>query len=481
MGLWPPHQPGRATESMEDRITVKVLQRVGATIVLLLSVRLVSADRVDDIVSATMKEAQIPGLSVIVTRQGKVIKHKAYGMANLEVDAAASTDSVFEIGSVTKQFTSVLVMQEVEKGALKLDESIASVVPELPEGWKAVTLRQCLTHTGGLPEYLALGISLRSDYGRAELIEKVGKRPLDFEPGLTWSYSNTGYFLAGMALEEVTGKEWKELVQSRIFDVLGMKRSFIQSPFKVVKGRASGYTGQQQKLNSETLRYATAYSAGAILSTTGDLAKWDAAQGSSVLLSAASWRELWTPIKLNSGRPYPYGLGWAVEERQGQRCYSHGGNTFGFSSMITKLPEHGLSVIALANAAGQDLSALTWEVAKSFLPSKTLQVRPAKPIEIDRFRLSAIQSGIEAICDSKPTSAALDPEITAMMKTSRGRAGGPLMRIALGRIVRIVAYSQRPEGKDTWYEIDVVAEKETLPAKVLIGSDNRLVRFDVGG
>lgn len=440
------------------------------------------ADAVDNIVRATMQAQGMPGASVIITQDGKVVKHTAYGISNLELDAKVTTDSVFEIGSITKQFTAMLVMQEVERGTLKLDSPLEKTLSELPTAWHGVTLRQCLNHTAGLPEYLGLGISLRADYGRMELLEKIGDRPLDFVPGLTWSYSNTGYLLAGMALERATGREWKELVAKRIFEPLGMRHSYVQAPSQVIKGRATGYAGGRRPLNAEILRYSTAYAAGAILSTTGDMAKWDAAQGSPALLSSAGWREIWNPAKLNSGRTYGYGLGWVVNRLHGVRAYGHGGNTFGFSSFFTKLPEYNLSVIVLANLGGVDLSELSWKIASAYLPKSSVQTRPSKPVEhVDPVETESLKRALNDVLERKLDSGNLDPELVAFLSTIRGRSFGPQLRLSIGKIKDLRILERTQEGTDTRFVVDIIGEKERTPAQLLAGPGLRLVRITLGG
>src|SRR5205085_5171144 len=179
-------------------------------------------DKVDEFVKAEMQKSRIPGLSITVVKNGEVIKAKGYGLANVELNVPTAPETVYQSGSVGKQFTATLVMMLVEEGKLSLDDHISKYIADAPDIWKEITIRHLLTHTSGISNKLYDQINMRQDYAEDELVKKIAAVPLDFQPGEKWNYSNPGYVMLGVLIHKATGKFYGDLLKERIFARLGM-------------------------------------------------------------------------------------------------------------------------------------------------------------------------------------------------------------------------------------------------------------------
>ncbi len=314
--------------------------------------------KVDEAVRVQLKEQKIPGLSLGVMRDGKIIKATGYGLANVELNVPVTPPSIFQTGSVGKQFTATAVMMLVEEGKLGLDDTITKYFPEAPAAWKNVTVRHLLTHTSGIPDYggeestMGKGvINFRQDYTEEELVRKFSAMPMDFQPGEKWKYSNTGYVLLGVLVHRVTGKFYGDFLQERIFQPLGMTSTRIISEADIIPNRSSGYRLVQGELkNQEWVSPSLNTTAdGALYTNVLDLAKWDASLYTEKLLKRASFDQMWTPVKLNSGKTYHYGFGWDVGEVNGHRLLSHDGAWQGFTMSIFRYVDDRLTIVVFTN------------------------------------------------------------------------------------------------------------------------------------
>jgi D-alanyl-D-alanine carboxypeptidase len=252
------------------------------------------ADKIDDYISAQMRRLHIPGLSVAIVRDGRITKAQGYGFANLELKAPATKETVYEIGSNTKQFTAAAIMMLVEDGKVHFEDRITKYFPEAPEAWHGITIRHLLNHTSGIQNHVAVphwldvfrtNLVFETAPPRDELLKMFFKLPLEFQPGETWAYDNTGYYLLGIVVEKVTGKSYWQFLEERIFKPLGMNATRSTDPQPIVPNRASGYEWKNNHFeNRPILLPAIAFSAGSVLSTVEDMAKWDAAPSSEKLL-----------------------------------------------------------------------------------------------------------------------------------------------------------------------------------------------------
>jgi len=308
------------------------------------------ADRVDDYLAAQIAQRQIPGLSLAVIRDGKTIKSQGYGLANLELRVPVIPETVFEIGSLTKQFTATCVMMLVEEGKIALDDPVSKYL-EVPEAWKAITVRHLLTHTSGIKTYTALpGFEASLHLTVRAFIDKLAAHPLTFAPGESFAYCNSGYNLLGFIIEKVSGESYWKFLSARILNPLGMSSTRSRDQKTVILHRASGYERENDALVNRDSDLTDVFSAGAIVSTVPDLVKWNAALDSGKLLKSSSLQQMWTPSKLNSGKISSYGFGWRVDESKGRKNIGHSGSTSGFSASLQRFPDDKLTLIVLCNS-----------------------------------------------------------------------------------------------------------------------------------
>jgi len=335
----------------------------------------VRADKVDNYVKSQMRERHIPGAAIAVVRGGKIVKAEGYGLANVELNVPATKETVFEIGSVTKQITAAAIMLLVEEEIINTNEKISKYLPTAPETWKNVTVQHLLTHTSGIKSYTGLsGFELTKRLKRDEFIKAIGAFPLEFESGERYIYSNSGYNLLGFIIESVSGKSYWDFLRERIFKPLGMNQTANRDPQFVVPNRADGYEWENNKLVGRDYDLTDVFSAGAIVSTVMDLAKWDAALRGDSFLKKESKAQIWTPVVFNDGKAYPYGFGWNVTEFRGHKLFSHGGQTAGFSANISRYVDDNLTVITLTNLGDIGLgSVISRGVAKIYLPDISLR------------------------------------------------------------------------------------------------------------
>jgi CubicO group peptidase (beta-lactamase class C family) len=310
------------------------------------------ADQVDKIVKDEMAKLRIPGVALVVIQNGKRVKTATYGFSNLELKTPVTPDTVFEMGSITKQFTASCIMILQQEGKLSVDDPISKYLKNTPPSWSKITIRNLLTHTSGIKTYTDLdGFALRLHLTQAQFIAKIGALPLDFQPGDEYSYCNTGFNLLGYIIENVSGQNYWDFLGEHILKPQGMNATTSRDPRVIVPNRADGYeqTADGALINRD-YDLTALFSAGSIVSTIGDMAKWDAALNTGKILSAASKQEMWTPMKLNDGSLHHYGFAWGLTPLEGHRRISHTGETSGFNASFARFPDDKLSVIVLCNS-----------------------------------------------------------------------------------------------------------------------------------
>lgn len=342
-------------------------------LVLCLSVTCLAQDgvatKVDDYVRAELRAQQITGLSLAVMRNGEIVLARGYGMANVEHQVPVKPETIFQSGSMGKQFTATAVMMLVDEGKISLDDKITKYFTDAPESWNKITVRHLLTHTSGMTDY-PRDFDLRRDYTEDELVQRVKSIPLAFEPGEKWSYSNLAYVTLGVLIHKVSGKFYGDFLQERVFKVLGMSTARVISEADIVPNRAAGYrTVNGQLKNQDWVSPSLNTTAdGALYLTVYDMAKWDAALYSEKLLKRASLETMWTPVTLNNGKTHPYGFGWALAEVRGHHIVEHGGSWQGFKSHISRYVDDKLTVVVFANHARANPAKIAHGVAALFNP-----------------------------------------------------------------------------------------------------------------
>jgi CubicO group peptidase (beta-lactamase class C family) len=309
----------------------------------------------DRIIPSEFKAGE-PGGVALVARKGRVIYKKAFGMANVELGVPMKDEMVFNIGSMTKQFTAVAVLQLTEQGKLSLRDEVTKYLPDYPAGGQQITVENLLTHTAGIPASDPEAMTRLQGEKRLvslkEIIATFKGRPLDFAPGTKWSYSNNGYMLLGAIIEKVSGVSYPEYLEKNLFKPAGMAETHFGDDYKLVKNRAASYVysrAESQFLNAANDKVETAYSAGAIQSTAEDLFKWNQAILSNKLIKKESLERAQTEYKLPSGKGTNYGYGWFIGNIQGSPIVEHGGNMGGFMCHAIYLPREDVFVVVLYN------------------------------------------------------------------------------------------------------------------------------------
>lgn len=342
------------------------------------------ADAVDEAVRAAMDAQKIPGLSLAVVKDGRVVRMRGYGFADLEGRVPARPDTLYQIGSVTKCFTAAAVLLLAQDGLLRLDDPLGRLLPEAPAAWRGVTVRQLLNHTAGVPgdtETPQVRAMLTPDFQPMRVLEAHRDASLEFAPGSRWSYSNNGYYLLGLVVEKVSGKGYDAFLAERLFRPLGMASTRLNDLRAVLPRRASGYLHDAAGIvNAESVHPGLPYAAGALVSDVRDLARWEIALSRGEALRPESVRAMWTPTSLPDGTTHPYGLGWMSETVGGRWRVYHTGGIPGFSSIHLRYPDQGVAVVVLCNQL-TGLGGLATTIAGHYLPP----LPGTKPVS---FRLS---------------------------------------------------------------------------------------------
>lgn len=310
-------------------------------------------DALDKQVEEFLVTQNIPGGLVALASKGKILHIKPYGLANVELAVPVSEKTVFEIGSISKQFVAAAALLMAEEGKLKLDDPIHTFLPYLPGEWVGVTMRQLLNHTSGIPDYEEIRSydAYRFRMTPEEVIKIAQSRPVDFEPGQGWYYSNTGYYLASMVLERIDGQPLGKILKGRIFGPLGMNRTRLADPEAIIPNRAAGYWVNKvnELINRNPTETSSTLGAGGLLSNAGDLAKWDAALYGDDFLSAASKAAMWSPAILPNGDSTGYALGWDVTPYKALVSQHHSGQVAGFTAFFDRFPDQEVAVIIFLN------------------------------------------------------------------------------------------------------------------------------------
>jgi CubicO group peptidase (beta-lactamase class C family) len=326
-----------------------MFRRLALFLSILVLARAQDTARMDQIVQSYASAKTFMG-TVLVARGSEVLLSKAYGMANLEWDVPNTPSTKFRLGSVTKQFTATSILLLEERGKLKVEDPVKKYMPDAPAAWDKVTIFHLLTHTSGIPSFTGF-----ADYNQTEpfettpekLVARFRDKPLEFEPGAKWNYSNSGYVLLGYLIEKISGQSYASFVQENVFTPLGMKDSGYDSNFKIIPRRASGYTPSKDgPVNAGFIHMSIPFSAGSLYSTTEDLFKWERGLFGGKVLSASSLQKMTTPFKDD----YAFGLG--VHTTSGHKVIDHGGGIEGFNTHLAYYPEDQLTVIVLANLNG---------------------------------------------------------------------------------------------------------------------------------
>lgn len=320
------------------------------------------ADAIDEYVRGEMAAKHLPGVVVTIIRDGKAERISAYGTANFETKSQVSPDSVFRIASISKQFTAAAALLSVREGKLKLDEPISTYLSNVPATWNGVTVRHLLTHSSGIPNNTDIPeFDYAVQWTDASFLDFLRDRPLDFAPGSKFKYSNSGFSILGWIVGKVNQTTLRDYLAQRIFQPLGMNDTRVYRPNELVPSRASGYVWRGNEYrNALPIRPAPMDGSGALLTTAGDLAKWEASLLSDSVLTASEKALLWTPYVFTDGKTSRYAFGtYSVGEET-----FHTGSTPGFTSAYVRRPKERLTVIVLRNSGGEGSLEMVREILK---------------------------------------------------------------------------------------------------------------------
>lgn len=355
------------------------------------------AAKIDVLVGQYVANSQFNG-TVLVAEKGQVIFKKGYGMANREWKIANTPDTKFRLGSITKQFTAMLIMQLVERGKLKVDGKITDYLPDYPKATgDKITIHHLLTHTSGIPSYTGFPrffeTMSRDPYTPQAFVKKFADLPLEFEPGSKFSYDNSGYFLLGVIIEKITGKAYADVLKENITTPLQMNNTGYDLAGPILAKRAAGYEKRNGGyVNAPYLDMSIPYAAGSLYSTVEDLYRWDQALYSDKLLSASAKATMFTPYLED------YAYGWTVyKTKVGQLTDSllvitHGGGINGFNTIISRLPKDKQLIVLLNNTGGAPLGDMRNNILR-ILYDQPVEA-PKKPIT-DLLRQSVMSDPIE--------------------------------------------------------------------------------------
>ena len=434
------------------------------------------AATVDDVVEAEMARHRIPGVAVAIVRQGQPPILKGYGFANVEHRVPVTPDTIFQSGSVGKQFTAAAAMTLVEDGRLALDDALTKFFPEAPASWQRITVRHLLTHTSGLPDYTQGTIDYRRDYTEDDLLKFAYSLKLEFEPGARWNYSNTGYVVLGILIGKASGQFYGDVLRQRVFLPLGMKSARIITEADIVPNRASGYQMVRGELNHQSWvapRLNTTAD-GSLYVSLRDMVAWDAGIRAGRVLSADGWRQVFTPVWLKSGRTYPYGFGWTVEPVVGHLTQRHGGSWQGFRADIARYPDGGLTIIVLANLAQADPARISDGIAVLIDPTMQRPGLRAVPDNDPEMQARVTRLLAEAAAGK------LSPEefsyVRAGFFPAAANAYAERLRGA-GAVTGLTLLENRELGDDRIRTYRVAFEKGTMRLRLAIAPDGKLAAF----
>jgi len=321
-----------------------------------------------------------PGVAVLVARSGAITYEKAIGNADLELKVSLRPQMLFDLGSITKQFTAVAILQLMEKGKLALTDSLQKYIPGYPSKGYTITIENLLTHTSGMPDYMQMGYKgpflQRRDFTPKELIDLFKNEPLEFEPGTQFKYSNSGYYLLGYIIQVITGEKYERYIRENILEPLSLTHTFYKEPNAIIPDHVHGYKKETANYeNADFWSPTIAYSAGGLASNPEDLFKWHQGLYAYKILKKETLERAFMPYILKNGTATGYGYGWYIATTNGIKSIGHGGAITGFLTNETYYPKEDVYIVILCNC---DCAPMT------DLPATIASVALGKPMQADR-------------------------------------------------------------------------------------------------
>jgi CubicO group peptidase (beta-lactamase class C family) len=434
-----------------------------------------ATNQIDEYVQAELTRQRIPGVSLAIVKNGEVVYAKGYGFANLEHKVAVKPETIFQSGSVGKQFTATAVMMLVEEGKVGLDEKISKYLGPVPEAWANITVRQLLTHTSGLTDYPP-DFDFRRDYTEDELLKRAQDITPAFKPGEKWQYSNLAYVTLGILIHKVSGKFYGDFLQERVFKPLGMTSTRIISEPDIILNRAAGYRIVQNEIKNQNWVSPSLNTTadGALYFSVLDVAKWDAALYGERLLKKASLEQMWTPVRLNNNKTYDYGFGWGFARVNGHRIIEHGGAWQGFTSFIARYVDDRLTVIVLDNLAGGNAGKIAHNVAALYNPELARKPIEDKEPAVTMFAKELLMKLTDGTADQNQFA----PELRAELFPARAERLSRLLK-SLGPLKSFELVERSSKDEERIYLYQVVFQNGKRLLRMMLSQDQKLTGINL--
>ncbi len=421
-------------------------------------------EEVDAYIQLQMKRQHIPGLALAVLKNGKIVKIKGYGLANMEDNAPVTPETVYKLASVSKQFIASGIMVLQQDGKLNVDDRISKYVDSIPGSWSGITIRHLLTHTSGLIRESPAFDAYESQ-PLLYVIKQAFNAPVNSAPGEKWSYCNLGYYLLAAIIEKSSGQAWDAFISERIFKPSGMTQTRATTVSAIVPHRAGGYntigTGWENAENFIAVR-----PSGAFISSISDMAKWESMLYTGKVLTETSKQQMWTPAVLNNGAGAGYGFGWGIDSINKHKRVSHDGSLSGFRTHFGRYPDDKIAVIVLTSNGGANPSKIGQRVAGTYVPALMPQPAPALKdtspdvtLKVKAFVDAAMSNRIDTTVFA---ASLLTPDDRMALSKDLSDAGTPLALTLTGRWAasNIRGYNYRLDYNDDYINLIFEFDRE---------------------
>lgn len=329
--------------------------------------------KIDNLIRTEFNDQNGPGGVFVVTQKGKSLYRKAFGKANLELDVNMTPENVFQIGSMTKQFTAVAILMLEEQGKLNVNDAVSKYSKDYPSGDK-ITIHHLLTHTSGIKEFTkmkSLSSIAQKEMKPEMVVDFFKNEAVDFAPGEKFEYNNSGYVLLGYIIEQASGETYENFLKKNIFDKIGMTHTYYATDRQIIPKRAYGYHKKEHGyVNRTVISFSIPFASGALMSTVDDMLKWQNALNQNVLLNSTETKKAFQKYPLNNGETFSYGYGWHLKDIDGTPTREHGGSLFGFKSMGVYIPGEDIYVIGFSNCDCHSPTEITRNIAKVVLENE---------------------------------------------------------------------------------------------------------------
>ncbi len=435
-------------------------------------------NKVDEFVRSEMARQRVPGVAIAIVNKGETTA-KGYGYANLEHQVPVTDETIFQSGSTAKMFTATAVMLLVEDGKLSLSDPIRKFFPDSPETWRDITVRHLLNHTSGIPDYTTSTFNYRKDYTEDELARFAFQQPLEFPAGSRWNYSNTGYVLLGFIIHKVSGQFYGNVLADRVFKPGVMKTARIINEADIISNRAAGYQLVNEEIkNQDWIAPSLCTTAdGSLYWSLRDLLAWNAAVKKRAILTAESWDEVLTPARLNSGKTYPYGMGWELDERGGKPLQHHGGAWQGFKTEYARFIGDNLDIIVFANLAQAHPMRFADGIAAIFNPS--LAVKTPTPIEDSEPQVTLrLKQLLDTVRDGKLAPADFAYVRAGFFPDAANAYRDVLKKLGATTGMQLLERSERGDDRIYLYDLTFATGLQFL--RFGLAPDDRVSQFSIG-